>query len=289
MAIIFKGNERFAYRDPACFYYGGKYRLFFTVSEKDGGYMYNRVGYSESADLRDWSEPRLITVRDKALNFCSPGNILEHDGEYLLCVTSYPMDFPYSERDHADETARLFFIKTSDFQGFTEPKRIYPKGKECADEGRMIDPYLLSDRDGGGRYLLFYKQNGVSVSESYDLESWKYLGHTEGGENACVLLRDGKYFLIHSPKNGIGFKEAETPGEWRDLGVTTLSQDEWAWASGRLTAGFAMEIPDEDAVNRHKYALFFHGSRKESIPETHGDASLAVMFTDDFVSFYDYE
>ena len=38
--IIFNGNDKFAYRDPTCFYKDGTYYLFYTVSEKDGGYMY---------------------------------------------------------------------------------------------------------------------------------------------------------------------------------------------------------------------------------------------------------
>ena len=31
--IIFKGNDKFAYRDPACFLFEDTYFLFFTVSE----------------------------------------------------------------------------------------------------------------------------------------------------------------------------------------------------------------------------------------------------------------
>lgn len=57
MPIIFRGDDKFAYRDPTCYYFGGLYHLFFTVSEKDGGYMYNRVGHSVSEDLLHFSEP----------------------------------------------------------------------------------------------------------------------------------------------------------------------------------------------------------------------------------------
>ena len=32
--IIFKGNETVAYRDPACYYFEGRYHLFFTLSIK---------------------------------------------------------------------------------------------------------------------------------------------------------------------------------------------------------------------------------------------------------------
>jgi len=44
-----------------------------------------------------------------------------------------------------------------------------------------------------------------------------------------------------------------------------------------------MEAPEQTG---YKYVMFFHGSRNV-YPETHGNASLAMVFTDDFVSFYD--
>jgi hypothetical protein len=64
MPIIFSGNEKFAYRDPACFFYDGKYHLFFTVSEKENGYMFNRVAHSVSLDLKSFSSPEFITEKD---------------------------------------------------------------------------------------------------------------------------------------------------------------------------------------------------------------------------------
>lgn len=278
--IIFKGNDKFAYRDPACFLFEDTYFLFFTVSEKDDGYMYNRIGMSKSKDLVNWTEPKIITERNLNFNFCSPGNILKKDGKYIMCFTSYPMPFKYSVRDHADETARLFTMSTSDFESFSEPLMLYPKGNtKNKDMGRMIDPYILEKNN---KYYLFFKQNGVSVSVSDDLVTWDYLGNTEGGENACVIEYNGKYLLIHSPENGIGFKTSDDLETWEDAGFTTLLQNEWQWAKSRITAGFAMKTGDNC---RYKYALFFHGSDNRC-PETHGNASLGIAFTDDFKDFY---
>ncbi|MBR2343261.1 MAG: hypothetical protein IKA64_03310 [Clostridia bacterium] len=280
MPIIFNGNERIAYRDPACYCYNGEYHLFFTVSEKENGYMFNYVAHSVSRDLKSFSEPKIITEKNNKANFCSPGNVIEHGGEYLICVTSYPMPVPYSEKPCADSTARLFFIRTRDFKSFSAPERIYPKGRECADEGRMIDPFVL---DGGNGYLLFFKQNGVSVSRSRDLESWEFLGHTDGGENACVIKDEDRYLLIHSPRNGIGIKESRDLRVWEDVGVYTLDQEHWDFASGRLTAAFAMPLPSELG---YRYVVFFHGSRADSYPETHGEASLAYAYTNDFKDYF---
>lgn len=284
MPIIFEGTPKLAYRDPTCICVDGRYHLFFTVSEKENGYMYNYVAYSKSEDLVNFSDPILLTEKDSAKNFCSPGNIIAVGNRYRICVTSYPMPFPFSQKGYADETARLFWIDTEDFVHFSEPKRIFPKGSSCADEGRMIDPFVLEDKDQQGRYLLFFKQNGVSMSESYDLENWNYLGHIEGGENACVLVEDGLYHLIHSPHNGIGHKTSKDLVDWTDCGVCLPKVTEQAWAAGRLTAAFAMK--NENPKIEYRYIVFCHGSRKESMPETHGDASLAMCYTDDFTEYF---
>ena len=162
---------------------------------------------------------------------------------------------------------------------------IRAKGDSTAREmGRMIDPFILEDKDEPGKYWLFFKQNGVSISCSHDLEHWTYERHIEGGENACVLIRDGQYFLIHSPENGIGFKTSHNLIDWTDCGCTVLDQAKWDWAGGRLTAGFAME---SRGMTQHRYLMFFHGSKKDAFPETHGEASLGLVFTDDFRTFYE--
>ena len=279
MPVIFHGDERLAYRDPACYYFEGEYHLFFTVSEKDGGYMYNRVAHSVSRDLRSFSEPEMITEKNCATNFSSPGNVIKRGEEYLICVTSYPMRVPFAERSCADETARLFFIKTTDFRSFSAPERIWPKGRGATDEGRMIDPYVLEQ---GGEYLLYFKQNGVSTSRSCDLSEWEFLGNTEGGENVCVLPHGDGYIMLHSPENGIGVRYSADLIHWEDRGVCTLDQERWDFAGGRLTAAFAMPIEGGE----HKYAVLFHGSRADAFPETHGEASLALCYTDDFSEYY---
>ena len=279
MPIIFDGSEALAYRDPTCFLFEGKYHLFFTVSEKDGGYLYNRVGHSVSSDLKTFSEPELITEKDNLKNFCSPGNVIQRGGEYFISVTSYPMPVPFDVCPYANGEARLFFIKTSNFRGFSSPLRIYPKGKDALDEGRMIDPFVL---ENDGCYHLFFKQGGVSHSISCDLEHWEYSGKTSGGENVCILPFQDKFIMLHSPQNGIGVKESYDLEQWTDKGLYTLDQDKWDFASGRLTAAFAMEIKD----GKWKYAVFFHGSRADSVPETHGSASLALAYTSDFENYY---
>ena len=280
---IFKGTAELAYRDPACIYVDGTFYLFMTISRKSDGYMYNTLGLSESRDLIRWTEPRSITVTDRTQNYCSPGNILRVGDEYWICVTSYPMPDPYEVRSYATDDARLFFIKTKDFQSFSAPELILAKGDTPREAmGRMIDPYIFRDRDDDGLYHLFFKQNGVSHAHSRDLIHWEYDGRMNGGENACVVLHDGLYYLIHSPENGIGLKVSKDLTAWEDRGVQTLGQSRWEWASGRITAAFAMEAPRDYP---RRYLVFFHGSRADSFPETHGSASIALAATDDFETY----
>lgn len=279
--VIFKGDETTAYRDPACCFFEGNYHLFFTVSLKKQGYMYNYVATSKSSDLINWTEPEIITETDNLKNYCSPGNVLEHNGEYIICLTSYPMPLPFEECYFADETARLYTISTKDFKTFSSPQKIYAKGKTCSleDEGRMIDPFIFKNKN---EFLLFFKQHGIGLSVSKDMKNWKFEGITPGGENTCVINQGDKFLLIHSPENGIGVKESLDLKNWEDKGVFTLEQEKWDWASGRLTAGFAIE---SNGGTKYKYILFFHGSRKDIYPETHGAATLACAFTNDFKTF----
>ncbi len=276
--IIFHGNDKYAYRDPACFFHKGTYYLFFTVSEKENGYMYNRIGMSESVNLKNWSEPRILTEKNYNLNYCSPGNMIEHNGEFILCFSSYPMPFLYEECFMADKSARLFTMRTKDFKDFSKPEILNPKGDMPIEElGRMIDPFILKKEEC---YYLFFKQNGVSFSLSNDLKKWEFLGKTKGGENACVIKKDDEFILLHSPENGIGFLRSKDLENWEEMGNTTLRQSEWEWAKGRLTAGFAMETES----SKYRYAVFFHGST-DAYPETHGNATLAVVFSNDLKNF----
>ena len=282
---IFVGNEKIAYRDPACIFVDGRYILFMTVSEKVGEYMYNTVGVSESRDLKNFSEIRILTPMDRSKNFCSPGSIVKVGDEYLICITSYPMPEPFSVRNFATDDARLYFMRTRDFKNFSEPEIIAVKGDvKVSDMGRMIDPYLFRDKNNENLYHIFFKQDSrVNHSFSEDLKKWTYIGSTDGGENACVLVINDKYCLLHSPENGIGVKYSDDLVSWNDAGIFTLDQEKWSFASGRLTAGFAMEAPENVP---YKYILFFHGSRAECPPETHGAASIALAFTDDFKEFF---
>jgi hypothetical protein len=119
------------------------------------------------------------------------------------------------------------------------------------------------------------------MSYSYDLEHWTYHGHTESGENVCVIPKDGRYLIFHSPDNGIGVLQTEDFTAFETVGeLITLGQKEWPWADGRITAGFVLDLTDDPTYG--KYIMFFHGSLDETITFDN-NANIGIAWSDDCV------
>jgi hypothetical protein len=280
--VLFAGDATTAYRDPAAIFHDDWFRLFFTlVKIEPDRRVYSYTAWSKSRDLVHWTEPRIFTPRDQRLNYGSPGNIVRHGEDWVLCLQTYPR--PNGEA-YGNETSRLWTMRSRDLENWSEPRLLRVKGPEVPQEkmGRMIDPFLLASHDEPGKWWCFFKQNGVSLAWSRDLENWTDVGGTPGGENACVI-RDGRdYVLFHSPKNGVGVKRSPDLQEWRDTGLLTLGQTEWPWAQGRLTAGFVLDLRRDPRVGRA--LMFFHGSAyPEKDPRGGFDnfASIGVAWSDD--------
>jgi predicted GH43/DUF377 family glycosyl hydrolase len=284
--IIFQGDNKFAYRDPAVIYENDQFHIFFTLSEndEDGGY-YNYVAYSVSRDLLHWSYPKILTPRDRKLNYSSPGNIIRYKDEWIICYQTYPTP---ELQEYGTRESRIWISKSADLQHWSEPHLLRVKGPNVvqADMGRMIDPYLLEDKNEPGKWWCFYKQNGVSMSYSYDLENWTYVGRADTGENVTVILQNDEYVMFHSPHNGIGVKRSLDPQKWgEDETLLTLGQKDWPWAQGRLTAATVIDLTQNPHVR--KYIMFFHGSRPfETVQNrAHAEASLAIAWSDDLVDW----
>ena len=273
--IFLEGDNHIAYRDPAGHYHDGTFRVFHTqVHREEDGSCYWYLGVTESRDLVNWTEPRILTPRDANLHFCGPGNIIRFGGKWLLCLCSY-----------IGTAARSFRMESDDLVNWREPEIMMLKGLDVSREemGRMIDPYFAQDKDEKQKWWCFYKQNGASISYTYDFINWSYFGRVDAGENACVLVDEDEYVLIHSPRNGFGIKRSKDLVNWRDLGLFTLGQEDWPWAQGRLTASHILDLRDAPEVG--KYVMFFHGASKEGVQEmeTHGNACLAIAWGEDLL------
>ena len=277
--ILFQGDDKTAYRDPAVFYHDGTFHLFFTLVEKENGTPYLYLAATQSRDLVHFSPIRKLTPKDRRLNYSSPGNVIEYNGEYVLCLQTYPRE--HGEK-YANERARLFTMHTKDFLSWTEPRLIPVKGNIPEEEmGRMIDPFLLADPDDDQTVYCFYKQNGVSVSRTRNLRDWEFLGHANAGENACVLHEEGVYYLFHSPDDGIAVKRSRDLLHWEDVCAPFfLDAKEHDWSRGRVTAAFVLDMRAQCG----KYLMFYHasGPQDESVCFDN-NASIALRVSDDLL------
>ncbi len=289
--VLFKGDDKTAYRDPAVLYHKNKFYLFFTlVRVENDGKVYSYTAMSQSKDLRKWSDIKILTPRNQNLDYCSPGNVIRYKKEWVLCLQTYPRPNYTANQMPRFGTgdARIFTIRSKNLSDWSKPELIKVKGQNVSEKemGRMIDPYLLEDKDEPGKWWCFYKQNGVSISYSHDLVNWTFFGHTESGENACVLVENDEYVLIHSPKNGIAIKRSKDLKNWHDWGnLITLGQSEWDWAKGRITAGVVLNLRKNEKFG--KYVMFFHGSGP--LTEDQGDfdknASIGIAWSEDLINW----
>ena len=173
--VLFRGDSVTAYRDPAVLYHGNTFYLFFTlVQVEPDGKVFSYTAESRSTDLQNWTEPVIITARDQQLNFCSPGNIVRFGEEWMLCLQTYPRP-GYHIADqpvYGNADARVYTMKSRDLVNWDAPRLMRVKGDVPFEKmGRMIDPYLVGDKDDAGKWWCFYKQNGVSMSWSRDLST----------------------------------------------------------------------------------------------------------------------
>ena len=266
--MLFAGDATRAFRDPAALFHNGWFYLYFThvITEPPISMRhpiaYSHVAWSKSSDLIHWTRPVNLTPSNKYLDYGSPGNIIRHNNQWVLCLQTYPR--PHGEK-YGNKDSRIWTIRSHDLEHWSAPELLRVKGPDVPVEkmGRMIDPYLLADKDVPGKWWCLYKQNGISISSSSDLVTWTPQGRVDAGENPCVVVDRNEYVLFHSPANGIGIKRSNDLKAWRDEGVLTLGQKQWPWAQGRLTAGFVLDLRRDPSVG--KALMFFHGS---TYPET---------------------
>ena len=280
--VILAQDEHYSYRDPAAWYQDGICYLYFTLVEQceDGQYFY--IGMSKSNDFIHWSEIKKLTPKDRTRNYSSPGNILPFGGKYYLCMQTYC-------REHGEiygnDRSRIYMMETEDLEHFKEPRLLRVKGDIPEEEmGRMIDPYLVEDKEEAGKYWCFYKQNGVSYSYSYNLKDWTYAGKTDCGENVCVLVKDKEYYIFHSPEDGIGILRSKDLVEFSDMGYIPIDKSQWDWAKDRLTAGFVLDLTQVPEVGH--YIMFYHGDNEEKYVF---GASIAMAYSDDLKNFIAFE
>lgn len=288
--VIFQGDERTAYRDPAVLFHNDRFYLFFTLVKNENGKIFSYTACSDSSDLKHWSQIKILTPKNQNLNFSSPGNIIQKDGKWILCLQTYPRPGYVSDDKirYGSSDARIFIMKSTDLKNWTSPQILKVKGPDIQekDMGRMIDPFLIEDLNEKGKWWCFYKQNGVSMSYTYDFMDWTFYGNTNSGENVCVIKQEKEYIMFHSPSNGIGIKRSTDLINWNDFGdLITLGQNEWNWAKGRITAGTVIDLRSTPRVG--KYLMFFHGSgpKKEKEGDFDKNSSIGIAWSNNLIDW----
>ncbi|MCM1286007.1 MAG: hypothetical protein NC213_06235 [Acetobacter sp.] len=269
--LIFKQTEKYSFRDPTAYIFNGEIYLFFSLVINENNNQYFCTAVSKSKNFKNWTKPEVLTEKDISKNYSSPGNVVEYNGMYYLCLQTYPR--PNGEK-YGNESSRIFTIHTSDFKNWSKPELIKVKGDIPENEmGRMIDPYILKDND---KFICFFKQNGVSFSESSNMKNWKFKGYTECGENVCVIKENDEYIIFNSLENGINLLSTKNFKEFNSMGTTYLNQSKKPWAKDRITAGFVIDISKMNIG--YNYAMFYHGDMEDHYIF---GASLAVTFSND--------
>ncbi len=279
--VLIEGDSSCAYRDPAAVVRNGVCHLYFTYVDNRLGGPWLFLGEKTSADLKTWSQTRLLTPRDKRLNYSSPGNVVFDGRRWVICFQSYCRE---RGEKYGNERSRLYAMSSPDLTAWSEPELLRVKGDHVPQEamGRMIDPYLLR---AGGAWWCFFKQNGVSFSKSDDLQHWTFMGSAEAGENVCVVPFEGGYRMFSSPDNGIRVMDSADLATWRpSMPDLTLGQADWPWARGRLTAAFVMEN-DGSFRGLPRYIMFFHGSRYPESVDFDANASIGMAYSDDLTTW----
>lgn len=253
-------------RDPLLHYQDGVFRCFHTAAQKHGENYQLCLDVTHSTDLVDWTNPRRLTTSE--LGFSSPGSITRIGGEeWVMSVQSYPI--PPGQR-HADESARLWLMRSSDLDRWTDPQPICPEGAQVdwTDSHRQIDPCLV---EHDGHFWCFYKtggQLGLLVSE--DLVDWTEASpdrpvlssdDTPDGatvENPCIVRNGGEFVMFFAPcrrGRGIGVARSDDLLHWRD--VRCLEFPDLPWAEGGPTAAMVLDLQDICG----EWVMVFHGER----------------------------
>ena len=274
--ILLRGDDVTAYRDPAAVLLSGVCYLYFTYVDNRPGGPWLYLAERRTRDFVYWSDLRLLTPKNKALNYSSPGSIVRDGADWVICFQTYCRE---NGEKYGNANSRLYTMRSRDLERWSEPELLRVKRDSVPFEsmGRMIDPFLLR---ADGQWWCFFKQNGVSYATSPDLRHWTFVGHTDEGENSCVVPFGNGWRMFSSPENGLRVMDSDDLVHWRTaMPNLTLGQREWPWAAGRVTAGFVTENTQFPDLPR--YLLFFHASRAPESLEFDSNASIGLAYSDD--------
>ncbi|MCX6327734.1 MAG: hypothetical protein NT144_13980, partial [Bacteroidia bacterium] len=281
--ILLQGDDKTAFRDPILLYKDGIFRLYYSLAlTEEDEKIYWYIAESRSEDLVNWSSPRTLTVKDQSKNFTDPGSIIKFNNQWIFSLQTYVMP-GYTRKDpirYGNDNTRNYIMRSTDLENWSEPEVLYVKGTGV-DPGKMINGFILEDKDEKGKWWCFFKQNqGAGCSYSHDLKNWTYFGNTENHE----------YFMMHSPKDGLGILRSKDLKDWELFSKPTLlGKKDWPWASQRLTAGYVLDLRSDPKIG--KYLMVFHGQGDGRGPARNTEVinsrcNIAIVWSDDLINWH---
>jgi hypothetical protein len=197
------------------------------------------IGYANTRDLINWSEPRLIPLMEskpRTKNCWAPKILYDGRNKQWQIVWSSWVDdgtFPPPDLPHTSKQHRVWYVTTKDFQAFGEPKVLLDPGYSC------IDAYLIEGDDG---WLLFFKDECYNDSDvvtpahqnirmarsdsrygPFGDISEPITGRGSGkwhNEGACAVKHQGEYYVFYDHHNGQTYFGATKSGDlkhWTDV------------------------------------------------------------------------
>jgi len=233
----------------------GQFHLVFTTSWTNLGF-----GYTSSTDLVNWGKQKFIPVdkgilSDGVRNAWAPEFYYESEtDEYYIIWASAKKKIPTLKNGFKGDQ-KQYFIKTKDFQSFTEPALLY--GGHLSDAS-VIDTYIVHPDD---RYYFFFKfqathfpdggKDGVHVMSAPSLEG-PYSQHqpipnARGNSEGPTATKVGDSWIVYydAPK---GAARSTDLKNWEDI------SDQVAFPPG-FRHGSVVALPASLIVENFDYIL----------------------------------
>lgn len=263
---------------------GSKYWILGTDLHAEGGGAggsgWNQLSASqnlviwESADLVNWSEPRLVYA-----GFDNAGCVWAPEAIYDEATQDYVVYWSARDKSKADtddNALRVYVCRTKDFVTFTEPKVWLSEDAASGNEVNIIDTTIVKGEDG--RFYRFSTSDWntvVDVSDTLDTED---VLDVRNGEEQSMPNGSWKRLVTRSGSSGAGFVRCEgltvyqlPDGQWcamgDDSGYKAFLTDDLA--SGNFTLSSAASFPD--GKFRHGTVVRLTAEEDARIQEAFGD------------------
>lgn len=283
-------NPIFAYknsvRDPSAIFHNGLYYLYFTIQfqqfrwDAPEGYQ---IFMMTTPDFREFTNPVPITPK----GFVSPGNVIQHNGRWIMSITRYPWP------------TAVATIESDDLVHWSEPHVVVPTfhGSYWGNDAHgPIDGYIFKWQEQVWMFYSDYKKGThaqhLGLARAKDdacrefenltvddaLLDSSYYDEFRGIENASIINDGDKLYLFCSvgmPEQHVAVLESNDIMKWPKLDksaeLSGLNQD---WTKFIAAAQFVADWRKEMG----HWIMLYMGARFQ---DAHARMALGMAYSDD--------